>query len=246
MTENILYLRGSKSGLAASKHPWIFDGAIDTKKSGEIDAGVVHLHTNDGRFVGVGTYNPKSAIAFRMLETAPRPIDLDFFLGRLAAAKSLRSSLIDTDTNGFRLVNSEGDGIPGLTLDTYAGHLVVQVGTPAMEALAPVWLEAVKRVFSPASVTRKDSQSVANREHMAGISKVLSGSPPEFIDFREAGIWFQASVLPGQKTGSASQGLPRENAYSTATHTPAVSAPMRCRPARQWSPAWRVRPRPVK
>ncbi len=201
MTENILFLKNNKSGLATSKHPWIFDGAIDLRKSGHIDPGVVHLHTADGRFVAVGTYNPKSAIAFRALDISPGKIDLDFFLQRLATAKSLRDSIIDPNTNGFRWVNSEGDQIPGLTVDTYAGHLVVQVGTPAMDTLSPVWLEAAKQVFHPRSVTRKDSQSIANREHMPGVSDVLWGSPPDIIDFKEAGIRFQASVLPGQKTG---------------------------------------------
>ena len=201
MSERTLYLKKNKNGLLRSSHPWIFDGAIDGARSGDVPAGVARLLTSDGRFAAVGTYNPRSAMAFRVLDKRDRPIDEAFFTERFEAAKALREAVIDTDTNGFRLVNSEGDGLAGLTVDLFAGHLVVQVGTPAMDALSPLWLGALKRVFEPGSIVRKDSQSVANREHMTALSAVLLGETPPLVQFREDGVSLTASVLAGQKTG---------------------------------------------
>lgn len=201
MTDLIIYLKKSKSGLKHSAHPWIFDGALDMKRSGDVPAGAAMLYTADGDFVATGTFNPKSAIAFRVLDTTPRTVDTEFFAQRFTAAKALRDRAIDPGTDGFRWVNSEGDALPGLTVDTFGGHLAVQVGTPGMDALSASWLEAIKQVFRPESVTRKDSQPAANREHMTAVSRVLMGDPPEVISFREAGIDFRAAVLPGQKTG---------------------------------------------
>ncbi len=200
MTKSTLYLKKDKSALLHSKHPWVFDGALDRKKN-DAEVGIAELFTTDGRFVAVGSYNPKSAIAFRVFEAKPIDIDRRFFLDRFVTAQKLRETVSAGDTDGFRLVNSEGDALPGLTVDSFAGHLVVQVGTPSMDSLTPVWLEALTEVFHPKSIIRKDSQSVANREHMTSVSAVLFGDPPEVIAIREAGVPLQTAILPGQKTG---------------------------------------------
>jgi 23S rRNA (cytosine1962-C5)-methyltransferase len=200
MNPNTLYLKSNKSGLLHSKHPWVFDGAVD-KGRGDPGAGIAHLFTADGRFAAVGSYNPKSAIAFRVFETFPCDIDLNFFIRRFSSARELREAVIGSETDGFRLVNSEGDGLAGLTVDSFAGHLVVQVGTPAMDALTPLWMDALTQALSPKSITRKDSQSTANREHMTSVSAVLYGEPPDTIAIRESGVSFHTAVLPGQKTG---------------------------------------------
>lgn len=201
MNQQHLYLKPTKSALSTSKHPWIFDGALDIQRSGSLPAGIVHLYSADNRFLSVGSYNPQSAIAFRRFSAVEEAIDTDFFIRRFRAAKALRSHLAAADTTGFRWVNSEGDGLPGLTVDGFDGHLVVQVGTPTMHALSSCWLEASAQVFSPKSVTRKDSQSVANRERMTAVQTVVTGEPPALATFHEAGIAFQAAILPGQKTG---------------------------------------------
>ena len=201
MSEHILYLKKNKSGLIHSRHPWIFDGALDMKRSGEVPAGVARLVTADGRTAAVGTYNPRSALAFRVLDRTERSVDASFFEERFEAARALRAAVLDDGTTGFRMINSEGDGLPGLIADVFDGHWTVQVGTPAVDALTPLWLGTIEKVFDPKSVTRKDSQSVANREHMTAVSEVLLGEPPEIVRFKEAGIAFEAALLPGQKTG---------------------------------------------
>ncbi len=201
MTEIILHLKPNKSSLGASRHPWVFDGALDISGEPKLDPGIARLYTAKDQFAAVGTYNPKSPIAFRVLSKRDEPIDAAFFHRRFKAAKQLRSATVEGDTDGFRWINSEGDRLPGLTVDAFAGHLVIQVGTPAMDALTPMWMEALRLVFEPFSVIRKDSQSVANREHMTAVQTVIEGAPPDRVSFKEAGIPFRASVLPGQKTG---------------------------------------------
>ncbi len=202
MISGQVYLKKEKAALSPSRHPWIFDGALDTSRCIGVEAGIVRLLTHDNRFLAIGTYNPKSAIAFRVLSTDPNlEINENFFIDRFISARQLRLIAIASNTNGLRWINSEGDRLPGLTVDGFDSHLVVQVGTPAMDSLTPVWLQALNKVFSPKSIVRKDSQSVANREHMKAVSAVLYGENTELSDFTENGVKFRANITGGQKTG---------------------------------------------
>lgn len=201
MIGNPLYLKKNKSALCQSRHPWIFNGAVDVQKSGNPSAGLATLLTADGRFAAIGTYNPKSAIAFRMLSKREQEIDGAFFETRFRQADALRRAALPAETDGYRLINSEGDGLPGLTVDGFAGHLAVQVGTPVMAELTSIWLPALLEVYAPLSVFRKDSQSVANREHMTAVTEGVHGDVPETVSFEEGGVRFRAAIQGGQKTG---------------------------------------------
>jgi 23S rRNA (cytosine1962-C5)-methyltransferase len=196
-----LFLKKGKDAVAAKRHPWVFDGALDVGRSGGAAAGLVELCGADGALVGVGTYNPASAIAVRLFTREPAAIDEAFFADRLRAALALRDAFVPPGTDACRLVNSEGDGLPGLVVDRFAGHLVVQVGTPGIAALQDLWRAALEAVARPASILLRANQSAANRERMTAPSGQLTGLTPATIDIMERGVRLRVDPHGGQKTG---------------------------------------------
>ncbi|MCU0662157.1 MAG: class I SAM-dependent rRNA methyltransferase [Myxococcota bacterium] len=197
----IVRLLPGKEALAASRHPWIFDGALDPKRSEAKEAGPVVVQTAQGAFVGVGTFNPGSAIRVRVLSFAPRPLDEDFFAEAFARAAALRATVVPKSDTGYRLVNAEGDHLPGLIADWFDGHLMVQVGTPGMAGLQDAWLPALLRTARPRSVWLKPDQHLVNRERFELLRAVLHGEPPEVATFQENGLTLQVTLGSGQKTG---------------------------------------------
>src|SRR5881394_1401189 len=101
------------------RHPWVYPGAISAVEGEPADGAVVDLVAHGGQFVARGLYNSRSKIRVRLFTWDPETqLDDAFFRGRLAAALQLRRDLGLMDPRGgCRLVNSEGDGLPGCTLD---------------------------------------------------------------------------------------------------------------------------------
>ena len=196
-----LFLKKGKEAFVASRHPWVFDGALDLGRSRGAEPGPVELCSSDGAFVGIGTFNPASAISVRLLARERVELDEAFFAGRLRTAAALRAAIVPGDTNAYRLVNSEGDGLPGLVVDRFADHLVVQVGTPGMAALEPAWLPALVAAARPASILQRANQSAANRERMTAPSGQLAGETPALVDVAEHGVRLRVDPHHGQKTG---------------------------------------------
>lgn len=201
MAYPILFLKPGKGRLAASRHPWIFDGAIDVERSEDAAIGPVEVRDAAGELVGIGTYNPSSALAVRLLTRRRRELDESFFAERFSRARELRRRVVPADTDGFRLLNGEGDGLPGLIVDHFAGHLVAQIGTPGIDRLRPVWLPALERELAPRSILLKANQSAANREKMRAPAGQLLGETPDLVAIRERGLDLTAAPGPGQKTG---------------------------------------------
>src|SRR5438128_11086854 len=113
-----------------SGHLWIFSGALQQPPHWIESGGLVDVKSATGQFVARGYYNPQTDIAIRILtRDMDQSIDLDFFRRRLRAAIALRQVFVPEQTNAYRLVHAEGDGLPGLVVDRYADILVVQIHT---------------------------------------------------------------------------------------------------------------------
>jgi 23S rRNA (cytosine1962-C5)-methyltransferase len=196
-----VHLKPGKERLIAARHPWIFDGAVDRGRTGDLEPGPVTVRGHDGRVLAVGTWNPRSALAVRVFAFEERPLDERFFAERFAAARELRRAVVPEDTDALRLVNAEGDGLPGLVVDGFAGHLAVQVGTPGLWALSEAWLPALAKAFEPLSAQLKPNQAAANRERMDAPAGPLLGDPPAEVVAREGSLSFVVPLGAGQKTG---------------------------------------------
>lgn len=130
-------------------HPWIFSGAIHKAEGTIPDGGWVHVVDFKDNTLGFGHYQ-KGSITVRMLSFQSDPPAPDFWNEKVSKALALRRSvgLPSADTNAFRLVHGEGDGLPGLIADYYAGVLVLQAHDAGMHADRYAISDAFREVLS--------------------------------------------------------------------------------------------------
>ena len=183
-------------------HPWIFSGAIDLLDDHFKTGDLVKVYSASEEFLGIGYLNPRSQIAVRMLSFKDEPIDLAFFTKRMEAAKKLRQEFLPPKTNAYRLIHSEGDFLPGLILDKYGDYLAVQFSTAGMDALKPIIVEAIKKVFPAKGIYERDDQESRRLEGLDEVLVALAGEePPDYVEIEEYGHRFLVDMKHGQKTG---------------------------------------------
>src|SRR4029079_12220339 len=102
-------------------HPWVYANAIASVEGDPAPGDVVSLTDHDGRFIGKGFYNARSQIPVRLCTRADEPVDAAFRRRRIVEARAVRTrlGLPSPETDVYRLVNSEGDDLPGLVVDIY-------------------------------------------------------------------------------------------------------------------------------
>src|SRR2546421_3777183 len=142
-------------------HLWIFSGALQQPPRWIEAGGLVDVKSATGQFVARGYYNPRTDIAIRIMTYASDElIDSDFFYQRVERALALRQVFDPALTNTYRLINAEGDGLPGLVVDRYADILVAQIHTAGMEKLRPLLIEALMQTTGVHGLLfRNESQS---------------------------------------------------------------------------------------
>jgi len=184
-------------------HPWVYANAVE-RLEGEAAAGdIVSLVDHDGRFIGRGIFNPRSQIPVRLLTRKDEAIDATFFATRLREAQALRTrlNLPSSDTTAYRLVNSEGDGLPGLVVDVFGDAAVVQITTLGLALRRDAIFDAVQACVTPRTVYEVAAGSYAEVEGLVAQSRVVRGESRNLVPCVEDGLRFEAEPLAGQKTG---------------------------------------------
>src|SRR6266851_8912394 len=137
-------LKPHKEESLLNGHLWIFSGALQQPPHWIEPGGLVDVKSSTGQFVARGYFNPRTDIAIRLLtRNIEQAIDEDFLRKRIRSAVDLRKVFNPDKTNAYRLINSEGDGLPGLIVDRFAEILVAQIHTAGMERLRPLLIEAL-------------------------------------------------------------------------------------------------------
>src|SRR5687768_2014695 len=129
-------------------HPWIFSGAIQKLEGAVTDGCWVEVTDSKNTTLGFGHYQHGS-IAVRMLSFSKEKPTINFWAEKISGALALRKSsgLPRADTNTFRLIHGEGDGLTGLIIDFYAGVLVVQAHDAGMHLDRHMICNALQDVF---------------------------------------------------------------------------------------------------
>ncbi|WP_223652415.1 class I SAM-dependent rRNA methyltransferase [Hymenobacter psoromatis] len=202
-------LKNGKDHSLRRRHPWVFSGAI-TRAVGEPQEGeAVRVETQSGEVLGVGHYSGSGSIAVRMLDFGPEaelPTP-DFWVKRLTNAYALRQRLGLTgtaDTNVFRLVHAEGDGLPGLIIDVYGDVAVVQAHSVGMYRARPEIADALKVVFGDKLRAIYDKSAETTPGHAVGDNKngyLFGASTGAEHLVHENGHQFAVDWETGQKTG---------------------------------------------
>jgi 23S rRNA (cytosine1962-C5)-methyltransferase len=164
---------------------------------------MVSLVDHDGRFIGRGMYNSRSQILVRLVTRSDEPIDAEFFLKRVRSAQALRTTLdLPCDkTTAYRLVNSEGDGLPGLVVDVFGDAAAYQVSTLGMSLWREEIAQAIEEALQSKTLYEVAAGSFADVEGFAAETRVVRGEPRAQVACQEDGIHLEAEPLAGQKTG---------------------------------------------
>ena len=182
--------------------PWVFSNelALDAAAKALQPGSLVQLEGDDGKALGVGYFNPQSLIAVRLFECpVETKIDQTFLEARLVRALALRESLYDKPF--YRLVQAEGDGLPGLTIDRFDRTLVVQITTAGMEKLQEPLLAALQKLIKPETIVLRADTPVRGLEGLETYVKAVEGEAPHHIAVEENGARYFADLAGGQKTG---------------------------------------------
>lgn len=185
----------------AAGSPWLYSNeAVLSAKLKTLKPGsVVEVQRADGKSLGLGYLNPHSLIAVRMLTNDPETrIDAAFFESRIRRSLSIREALFDVPF--YRLVNAEGDGLPGLTIDRFDDTLVVQISTAGMEALKGEVISALEAVLAPATVIIRADMPSRKLEGLDTYTDTVHGKAGR-ITVIENGVKYLTDLSNGQKTG---------------------------------------------
>lgn len=184
-------------------HLWVFSGSLQQPPYW-IEAGALaDIKSAKGQFVARGYYNPYTDIAIRILTfDKEEAIDVEFFRKRIRRALERRDDLATMQTTAYRLINAEGDGLPGLIVDRYADILVMQIHTLGMERLRDLVIEALLQEIEVHGILLRNDVQIRRREGLElEEAEVVAGEVPAHITIQENGISFIVDPWHGQKTG---------------------------------------------
>jgi 23S rRNA (cytosine1962-C5)-methyltransferase len=184
-------------------HPWVYANAVE-RLEGNVQAGdIVSLVDHDGRFIGRGLFNPRSQIPVRLLTHKDEAIDAAFFADKLRVSQALRArlGLPGPDTTAYRLVNSEGDGLPGLVVDVFGDAAAVQITTLGLFLRKDVIFDALEATLKPRTIYEVAAASYAEKEGFVALNRVARGEARTLVACVEDGLRFEPEPLVGQKTG---------------------------------------------
>ncbi|MCC7497194.1 MAG: class I SAM-dependent rRNA methyltransferase [Bryobacterales bacterium] len=183
-----------------SGHPWIFSSDVAARDTGVTPGSSVRVVAPGGRSLGTAHYSTESQITLRMLSPRVEPIDESFFERLLRQAIGYRRSIV-SNSNAYRVVSSEADGLPGLVVDRYAGSLSVQLLTQGMDRQQGVILALLARLLEPEAIVLRNDAPVRRKEGLPLLKSVVSGTAaPAEIEMN--GLKLRVDLLGGQKTGA--------------------------------------------
>ncbi|MHC1740989.1 MAG: class I SAM-dependent rRNA methyltransferase [Anaerolineaceae bacterium] len=204
MSDPIIVLREGREKSVRLHHPWIFASAIRSVEP-EPEAGMtVLIKSEKGEEFGLASYSPGSQIRARMWTwDSQEKIDKDYFAKRIRNAIELREKAgVKQQTNAYRLVHGESDGLPGLIVDRYNNILVVQILTTGIEFHRKEIIDLLAQISGIVTIYERSDVDVRELEGLKPVKGLLWGEPilgPIIIE--ENGLKFEVDLEKGQKTG---------------------------------------------
>jgi 23S rRNA (cytosine1962-C5)-methyltransferase len=184
-------------------HLWVYSNEVDagaTPLKGFEPGQAVEVESAQGKWLGTGYVNPNSLICARLV-TRQRGVALDgsLLVHRIKVALSIRERLFTRPY--YRLLFGEADGCPGLVVDRFGDHLVVQITTAGMERLKAEVVAALVKVLQPAGILLRNDSGIRELEGLSRYVELVHGVIPEQVSIEEGGCRFELSPSEGQKTG---------------------------------------------
>ena len=184
-------------------YPWVFKYQLQSDVTDKSKDGLAVIYDHKNRFLAIGLWEPDSDLCFRvlnLLETVE--IDTPFFLKRFQQALMLRKGLEKKGTTGYRVLNGENDGFPGLVLDRYDKTWVLKVYAKSWFPYLEKMLEIILIEKSVDQVVLRLARNTEDPSSHFFDGKILYGPDPIVpVQFCENGLKFHVDVVNGQKTG---------------------------------------------
>ena len=193
-------LKKPPQGSLRMGHPWIYKNQIDRVSTPTSPGDLVSVVTETGRVLARGYWNPKSEISVRILTREDHPVDQKFIQVLVTKAVDYRKRAIQ-DTNAFRLINSEADGLPGLIVDQYAQVLVVQFLTLGMEKMRGWVTEALNEAVPNRGIFERSDAASRKLEGLDEKIGWVSKDCGDEVIVHEKDIEMAVTFGEGHKTG---------------------------------------------
>jgi len=199
-----LILKPGREKSLFRRHPWIFSGAIQQVEDASVISGAtVDLLSSTKQFLARASYSPNSQIRARVWTFKDEAIDADFFRRRIHSAIDSRQKLnVENQSNAYRLIYAESDGIPGLIVDRYADVLVLQSLTTGSEFWKETLADLLLEETGLSIIYERSDADVRELEGLEVKIGLLRGnlSPPVF-PITEHNLEFHVNLQSGHKTG---------------------------------------------
>jgi 23S rRNA (cytosine1962-C5)-methyltransferase len=197
-----VFLKPGRDAPARGGNPWIFSGAIARSEPSTLEPGtMVEVRDANGALIGAGYCNTSTTIAVRMLAWGEAP-SLDVIVERrLRDAVTLRESVVRSDSNCYRLLNGDGDGLSGVVIDRYADVLVMQLLTAGAERMRGRVTGLLADLLHPRAILERSIGAVRRQEGLEDSVGVIAGEPIAEVEALENGRRIIVDFEHGQKTG---------------------------------------------
>ncbi len=199
-----LILKAGRERSLLRRHPWIFSGAIQRVEGEPASGGTVDLLSSNRQFLARASYSPTSQIRARVWTFFPNePVDPEFFRRKLQAAIETRQRFgIENQSNAFRLVYAESDGIPGLIIDRYGEVLVFQSLTAGSEFWKKTLADLLLEETGLSTIYERSDADVRELEGLEPKVGLLRGNLSSFVfPITEHSRQFNVNLESGHKSG---------------------------------------------
>jgi len=195
-----IVLKEAPRGMLRFGHPWVYKNQIHAVSGSPAPGDVISVESKKGRFLGIGYFNPQSEISVRLLSRELHVIDKNFILAKVKKALDFRKQVV-RETNAYRVVSSEADGLPGLIVDLYDEVLVVQFLTLGMERLKPLVIEALGELIPSRGIYERSDSSSRSLEGLEARTGWIRKDCGDEVTVFEKDVRFSVALGEGHKTG---------------------------------------------
>ncbi|MEI7579049.1 MAG: class I SAM-dependent rRNA methyltransferase [bacterium] len=197
--EDCLVLKPGKEIPVLARHHWIFSGAVESYPEKQENGEIVPVLDSKQQLIGHALVNYGTSLVGRIISFGDQDPN-KAIISSVTGAINLRTMLFDPKvTNAFRVINSEGDLLPGLIVDKYNDILVIQSTTAGMDKLKPLIVKLLKKAYEPKAIYEKSNSPSRKQEALGLQSGLLEGTETE-TTFLENKIKFSVDVAKAQKT----------------------------------------------
>ncbi len=198
-----IFLKPGREKSLLRRHPWIFSGAIHKEDESIASGSTVDLLSSDKHFLARASYSPSSQIRARVWTFQNEPIDREFFRKKIHTAIAMRRrSNVESQSNAYRLIYAESDGIPGLIVDRYGDVLVLQSLTTGSEYWKETFADLLLEETGLATIYERSDADVRELEGLEPKIGLLRGSLSSFVfPIIENDLQFKVNFQSGHKTG---------------------------------------------